>query len=200
MSLLCTRCKQEKPEGEFREAWRLKKKSGKRAPRKDDKRGGKFSWCRACCSEAAKDYVAKKDPAEHKEAKRATHYRTTYGITLGEYDKMVEAQDGGCWICGSRGKTRGLNLDHNHKTGLVRGLLCPQCNRGLRWFRDNPGDLRRAAVDIGSSAVIAISNQISNLDQTREVLDLYMCALLEDRTNQIITNARVGAAETYRVN
>ena len=62
-------------------------------------------------------------------------------------------------------------------------------------LRLSDGELRRAAVEIGSTAVVSVSDQLENLDQAREVLDLYMCALLEDRTNQIISNARASVRE-----
>jgi len=50
-----------------------------------------------------------------------------------------------CWICGRKRKTRRLHLDHSHKTGKVRGVLCMACNRGLRWFNDCPITLNNAA-------------------------------------------------------
>jgi hypothetical protein len=51
-----------------------------------------------------------------------------------------------CGGCGrARPKPRGLDVDHDHKTGKVRGLLCHRCNRGLTWFGDSPLKLSRAA-------------------------------------------------------
>ena len=54
----------------------------------------------------------------------------TYGLTLAEYDSILENQDGGCAICG-RSPRYNLDVDHDHKTGQVRGLLCKPCNRHL---------------------------------------------------------------------
>ena len=68
-----------------------------------------------------------------------------YGITEKQYDFMLCAQDGGCWICGSTPKKRRLHVDHNHKTGAVRGLLCMRCNRGLQFFSDDAKRLANAA-------------------------------------------------------
>jgi len=48
-----------------------------------------------------------------------------------EYQSMLDDQGGVCAICGHPPKTRRLSVDHDHKTGLVRGLLCHRCNRFL---------------------------------------------------------------------
>lgn len=51
------------------------------------------------------------------------------------YDKFVELQGGEfCGICGNPPKNRRLNIDHDHDTGLIRGLLCIPCNRRLRRY------------------------------------------------------------------
>jgi hypothetical protein len=53
------------------------------------------------------------------------------GITDDDYEALLAAQGGGCAICGNPPKTRRLHVDHDHKTGKVRGLLCHRCNRAL---------------------------------------------------------------------
>lgn len=58
-------------------------------------------------------------------------YRSRTGITEAEYDERLAAQNGGCAICGATPKKRRLHVDHDHKTGHVRGLLCHRCNRVL---------------------------------------------------------------------
>jgi hypothetical protein len=50
-----------------------------------------------------------------------------YGISVEEYKALFEKQEGRCAICGKKPKGR-LHVDHDHKTGKVRGLLCPVCN------------------------------------------------------------------------
>lgn len=58
-----------------------------------------------------------------------------YGITLKDYDRMFLAQAGVCDICQqSQLDNRPLCVDHNHKTGKVRGLLCAGCNANLAWI------------------------------------------------------------------
>ena len=58
---------------------------------------------------------------------------------------MLAAQRGVCAICGRPPKTRRLAVDHNHKTGRVRGLLCPWCNRSLTFLRDSAANAHAVA-------------------------------------------------------
>jgi hypothetical protein len=63
-----------------------------------------------------------------------THAATiakTYGITGDEYEALLRAQGGRCAICRARPKSKRLAVDHDHKTGAVRGLLCSRCNHDL---------------------------------------------------------------------
>jgi hypothetical protein len=74
---------------------------------------------------------------------RGTRIRS-YGITVEEYDEMLESQGGGCYICGVGPVGRALDIDHDHRTGKVRGLLCSNHNRALGLLGDDP-DLLLAA-------------------------------------------------------
>lgn len=58
---------------------------------------------------------------------------------------MADAQDYRCAVCGEPPTRRRLDVDHDHKTGAVRGLLCSDCNIALGKFRDDPDRLRAAA-------------------------------------------------------
>jgi hypothetical protein len=75
--------------------------------------------------------------------------KANYGITLDEYEAMVQSQDGKCAICGRvpEGKHNqgSLHVDHDHRTKKVRGLLCSHCNRGLGFLGDSVETLLRAA-------------------------------------------------------
>lgn len=53
------------------------------------------------------------------------------GVTDAEYARLLGAQDGHCAICQATPRTRRLHVDHDHRTGEVRGLLCHRCNRAL---------------------------------------------------------------------
>ena len=66
----------------------------------------------------------------HKEETRVRQYKRKYGVTLADYNRMYKEQKGGCKICGRRPKRR-LHVDHDHTTGVVRGLLCSSCNLAL---------------------------------------------------------------------
>ncbi|KKN82234.1 hypothetical protein LCGC14_0310470 [marine sediment metagenome] len=70
-----------------------------------------------------------------------------YGIVEGEYEDLLVEQEGGCAICHVTPfpDERKLGVDHNHRTGKVRGLLCGKCNSGLGLFLDDPDLLRTAA-------------------------------------------------------
>ena len=66
-------------------------------------------------------------------------------LPAAEYDRLLDKQNGVCPICLIGPKTRRLNIDHDHRTGAIRGLLTHRCNRGLQMFNDDPERLRRAA-------------------------------------------------------
>ncbi|AVP41905.1 endonuclease VII [Mycobacterium phage Jsquared] len=79
---------------------------------------------------------------EFRMARSSTSWETrilaTYGITGDEYWAIYEFQGGRCYICQrANGKKKRLSVDHDHKTGIVRGLLCTMCNKyTLGWARD----------------------------------------------------------------
>lgn len=68
--------------------------------------------------------------------------QVTYGLQPGEYQMMLDRQDGGCAICGKKPVTMRLAVDHDHQTGRVRGLLCLRCNRALGLWESDPQKMR----------------------------------------------------------
>lgn len=74
---------------------------------------------------------ARKHPDKKRKWSRASHLRTTYGLELDDYAKMFEAQGGVCAICAQPPGDQLLQVDHDHRTGKVRGLLCHKCNKAL---------------------------------------------------------------------
>lgn len=73
------------------------------------------------------------------------HLQATYGITIEDYDALLKDAGGACWICGGGTSKRHFAVDHDHKTGEVRGVLCATCNKTLGKFRDNPERFDKAA-------------------------------------------------------
>lgn len=102
------------------------------------RRGGEDE--KAKMREYQKVYKSKK-PEFYKKAQRASALRRQYGITYEQYEDMVEEQKGKCLICK---EIKALHVDHCHKTGKVRGLLCISCNGGLGMFKDNTKSLQSA--------------------------------------------------------
>lgn len=82
-----------------------------------------------------------------KQVKSGAHERRvqkTYGLKPGEYGQIYLFQGQVCAICRrATGATRALSVDHDHKTGLVRGLLCRPCNDLLGHIRDDRETARR---------------------------------------------------------
>ena len=105
-----------------------------------DGRKGFKSRCKACVSIRRGTYQREYDASHKCEAR--DRWLKRYGITQADYDRMLKTQGGRCAICRST-DTRSKNsdrfdVDHDHKSGKVRGLLCRGCNTGLGKFKDNP--------------------------------------------------------------
>ena len=90
-----------------------------------NKRGsdGFAAYCKPC-------YAAKSRPSVRKRR---------YGIAMAEYDNLLLRQNGGCAICKRPPYTKkGLVVDHCHRTGAIRGILCSRCNSALGLLDDDP--------------------------------------------------------------
>lgn len=106
--------------------------------------------------------IAKPRPAPYPGPRCATHYRAfrkaqkkhnhekrvvaVYGLEVGDYERMYQEQGGTCAICQrATGARKRLAVDHDHDTGLVRGLLCGPCNQMVGYFRNSVDAFYRAA-------------------------------------------------------
>ena len=141
----CTKCKQEKVLAEFTKS--------------KDCKGGRCPRCTACASKQRKEYRSQNPLVRERRNQRQREYRKkhkeqskrwdrkfnlkrSFNITPEDYEKMLESQNGVCAICEGpekmtlRGKVKRLSIDHDHKTGVIRGLLCSACNTRLVHLED----------------------------------------------------------------
>lgn len=133
----CTSCGVEKPLDAFYPV-------GRRA---DKTRGRRRSTCGPCCSEYNRGRYG------------ATYFRerklaNEYGLTPEGYQRIYEEQAGRCAICGDQsqsGSFVGLQVDHDHETGEIRGLLCGKCNKGIGLLGDTLEGLLRAVAYLKGS-------------------------------------------------
>lgn len=97
------------------------------------------------------DRVCKSCSNKLREARRLGNKN---GIERHLYDTSVVAQNNKCAICKDPPKEgTSLFIDHDHKTGRFRGLLCNRCNSGLGFWRDNVALMLRAIEYVGDSTV-----------------------------------------------
>jgi hypothetical protein len=119
---------------------------------KDKRYNSLYTYCKECTRKRDIAY-GKKNPERRKEydrkyanktkekrsgyqkknpdVSRNSRYKKKYGITIAIYDQMLVSQDNSCAICRKHTSSfkKRLAVDHNHKTGKVRGLLCSYCNK-----------------------------------------------------------------------
>lgn len=133
-SLVCDDCQAEKPASEF----------PTRGPRA-------YKTCRGCCRKIAVRTSKTKHADKNSRWNKDYYARNKRDIKARKYGTtplnlliMEHAQGGRCAICGVIENL--LHIDHSHRTGQVRGLLCLACNRGMGLLGDNPLTLMKAAV------------------------------------------------------
>ena len=129
---VCTKCKTNKSKDEFYKDSRYENR--------------RLAKCKKCIHIETTIWK-KKNPDKCKETYKKSRLKRTYGLTMGGYEDILEKQGGGCAICGSkehRGNGGRFAVDHNHKTGAIRGLLCAYCNTGIGLFMDDSNTLMSA--------------------------------------------------------
>jgi hypothetical protein len=111
---ICARCQVEKQASKF-----YKKSDGRLE-----------SWCKNCMLVAS----------SRRRATRKSRLKK-YGLTEESYQELFEKQSGLCAICA---QPHPLEIDHNHETDQVRGLLCGRCNKAIGLLLDKPDLAKRA--------------------------------------------------------
>jgi hypothetical protein len=131
----CPRCDIVKPLGEF-------------SIRRTGRVGHPVDVCKSC--QNVRNIKAKDgDPSIYRRITWPSKLKRLYGLTVADYYAMLKEQGGGCAICGTTDPTLGIrrtyargtraafDVDHNHETGKVRGLLCSICNRLVGLAKDD---------------------------------------------------------------
>lgn len=148
MQRTCTECKQVKPLEDFGVG-------SKRSLH------GKRHQCKSCLAARQKAKYSYSAQTRYRSIKYKNNprfkieynLRSEFGMSWDDYESLLEHQGGVCAICGSTdplsrrghsGENR-FHVDHCHTTGVVRGLLCSNCNNGLGRFKDSTELLYRAA-------------------------------------------------------
>jgi hypothetical protein len=160
----CPTCKEHKPKTEFQKNLtrrdglvnRCKKCSAEKNkkyledhPEKAEKRKAYYSeWAKE--NKEKKAAACKKYGIKNRDKLRSYFWEWTlkkeYNLTPEKFYEMLDAQENRCCICGRdfNGEIKKPAVDHDHRTGVVRGLLCDLCNRGLGFFFDNTDYLSNA--------------------------------------------------------
>lgn len=123
----CTRCNETKPLQAF--------------SKHSTCRMGRHSQCKQCVNTAFRRRYAGNE--ELREACRRRQYKSRYGLTYEEYERLLAKAE--CGVCGATSSARGkLCVDHDHVSGRVRGFLCTECNLAIGYLKDDPALMRRA--------------------------------------------------------
>jgi len=122
-----------------------------------DRPSGYKALCKACTNKAK---TKKNKSRDTKETIQFRHYnrmasiRSRFKLTESQYQNMMNQQKGCCAICNKDFGTINLRarIDHDHKTGTVRGLLCHECNAGIGFLQDDTQLLLNAATYLDNHA------------------------------------------------
>ena len=118
----CPDCGEEKPYSDF--------------PRNRSTATGYHAYCKACHNSRGRESLQRLHGGS-----RHYHLRRKYGMGAVEVQALIDAQGGICPVCLKRPATQ---VDHDHKTGRVRGVLCLYCNAAMGAFHDDPDLIAKA--------------------------------------------------------
>lgn len=125
---ICRACNERLPMSEF--YWAVKDKIRVRK-------------CQKCCGERQRERKSERKDI-YREQGFARSLRVKYGLTVHEWERLLQSQNEQCPICHKALSRKNTHVDHDHKTGKIRGLLCFECNTGIGKFHDDIDRLRAA--------------------------------------------------------
>jgi hypothetical protein len=147
-------------------------------PRDRGRRAGRGTNCLPCAAKKVEHYRKLVSPelyaarrkanyGRNRETYRRYKLKVNFGLTLEQYQEMLERQNGRCAIClqpesgTMHGRPIDLAVDHDHATAAVRQLLCGNCNKGLGNFQDSPDLMRRAALYLENHRVLGEQEEVA---------------------------------------
>lgn len=121
----CSKCKKEKSLTEF--------------SRNNSRKSGYRAECKACKKLIDLAYKERLSEEQIARINRRNWLKRSYNISLEDYENLLQTQDTRCKVCFKNVEEIGKKLvvDHCHRTGKVRGLLCDKCNVALGLLQDN---------------------------------------------------------------
>lgn len=114
--------------------------------------GGYERWCKACRNKHTTENFRK----------------SRFKMTFEDYQKKVEEQNGLCAICGNPPGKKSLAVDHCHKTGQIRGLLCGGCNIGIGHLKDSIELLKKALAYLEKYEAQQVTQTIHGTQSSQE--------------------------------
>jgi hypothetical protein len=153
--VICSKCKENKPESDF--TIDKRRASGKGSwcktcfvqYRKEyhiehskELNAKSSQWAKNNPDKVRKNGLKYRSSHREEEKNRALKYK--YSLSSEDYENILEKQNGVCVVCGREetavdrnGNIKKLQVDHDHITGEIRGLLCSTCNRGIGYLQDD---------------------------------------------------------------
>ena len=100
---------------------------------------------------------------------RRDHLKRIFGLTPEALDAVIASQGGVCAICRD---SKPQHIDHDHRSGRVRGVLCGPCNMGLGLFKDDPRRLDAASDYLHRDRLAALELNITEVEHTGAVIEV----------------------------
>jgi hypothetical protein len=139
-------------------------------------------YCPSCYNQYRKERRAKGLDVLSPEVARDRNLRQNYGITAEDYDRMFAQQGGVCAICkqpetkidprSKTGAIKHLHVDHDHKTGDVRALLCNNCNTALGLMYEDPKRIRALLTYVKWCKTLDQPKQTEKAEKTGSIIQL----------------------------